>query len=215
MSDDPVAQALSRIVSWRFVAPAVMMLFVCAEIGGRMRLPPANLVAACFTAAAAILLAKLIVWVAISSRFFGREERLTALTALLAIAGGWYIARTWTYERQFDALIRAQNTNLVLTLDELSGKILVFVAESGKHAPPSPRPASWDADEDQLMRYQQHIEDDFERQFGSEVRAAHDILSLYRLTDRDFERFYRRPADTFEMQVIAKKLAFFAGKIPQ
>src|SRR5262249_23990913 len=116
VSNDPVARVLTRIVSWRFVAPAVLTLFICAEIGARLRLPPAALVVACFTAAAAILLAKLIVWVATSSRYFGREERLAALISLLAIAGGWYIARTWTYERQFDALIQAQNNNLVLTL---------------------------------------------------------------------------------------------------
>lgn len=181
----------------------------------RISPPPIPLALELFTAAALIALAKVAVWVGTSHQTFGREERLLVVVSVLVIGGGWYGTRIWAFERQFDALVASQNTNFRLTLDELSGKILVFVADRNRHAPPAPRPETWDTDENALLMYRQNTELAFERGFGPQVRAAHDVLRLFALTDRDFERFYQRPSDTFEMRVVATKLAFFSSKIPR
>jgi hypothetical protein len=187
---------------------------VLGEIAVRIAQPDIPIALNLFTAAAVIALLKVSVWVGTSHQTFGREERLIVVIAVLVIGGGWYGSRMWAFERQFDALVASQNTNFKLTLNELSGKILVFVSERERHAPPGPKPETWDADEVVLLRYRQDTERAFESRFGPQLRAAHDVLRLFALTDRDFERFYRRPADTFEMRVVAIKLAFFSSKIP-
>ena len=186
-----------------------------AEIGARLPIPPVQLVLNLFTAAALVALAKVAVWVGTSHQTFHREERLVVVVCVLVIGGAWYSTRIWTNERYFDALIASQNRNLKLTLDELSGRILVFVNQETRDAPPLPKAETWDKDEAALLRYRQTTERVFEAEYGSQVRAAHDVLRLFSLTDRDFERFYRQPADTFEMRVVANKLAFFSAKIPQ
>jgi len=191
-----------------------LALAVAAYVGGHISPPPVSLIVDCITATALILLAKVAVWVGSSHQTFKREERLLVVVSVLAIGGGWYGTRVWTFERQFDDLVSTQNMNLKLTLNELSGKILVFVAERERALPPAPKEETWDRDEAALLRYRQDTQEAFEKSFGPEVRAAHDVLRLFALTDRDFERFYREPADTFEMRVVAKKLAFFASKLP-
>lgn len=168
-----------------------------------------------FTAAALIALLKVAVWVGTSHQTFHREERLLVVVCVLGIGGAWYSTRIWTFERQFDALVAAQDRNFKLTLDELSGRILVFVNEKTRDAPPAPRAETWDEDEAALFRYRQTTERLFEAEYGAQVRAAHDVLRLFALTDRDFEQFYEHPSDTFEMRVVANKLAFFSRKIPE
>jgi hypothetical protein len=203
-----------RAVSWRFVGPALCTLIVLGQIGVRIRPPDITLALGLFTAAALIALAKVAVWFGTSHQTFGREERLVVVVCVLAIGGSWYSSRMWAFERQFDALVATQNQDLKLTLNELSGKILVFVSERNREAPPAPRPETWDEDEGELFRYRQATQRAFEAEFGPQVRAAHTVLRNFALTDRDFERFYSRPADTFEMRIVAAKLAFFSSKIP-
>jgi hypothetical protein len=203
-----------RATGWWLVGPIVCTLVAFAEIGVRLPVPDTTLAVRFFTAAALIALAKVAVWVGTSHQTFGREERLLVVIAVLGIGGSWYASRIWTAERQFDALVVSQNAGLRLTLNELSGKILVFVADRTGHAPPAPRPESWDADEAALFQYRQFTQRAFEQQFGPQVRAAHDVLRVFALTDRDFERMYQHPSDTFEMRVVAVKLAFFSTKIP-
>jgi hypothetical protein len=209
-----LTRIVRRAASWRYVGPAVLTLLVLAEIGGRTSPPPVNLVLWCFASAATALLAKLAVWVATSYRTFTRDERLVVVLVILAVAGSWYAARMWVFERQFDDFVATQNKDLKLTLNELSGRILVFVSDRTRHAPAPPKPETWDRDEADIMRFQDGVQIEFEANFGSQVRAAHDVLAQLGLTDRDFERFYRHPADTFEMRVVATKLAFFSSKIP-
>jgi hypothetical protein len=211
---DRLTRIVRRAVSWRYVGPAVLTLVVLAEVGGRTSPPPVNLVLWCFTIAALVVLAKLAVWVATSYPTFTRDERLIVVIVILATAGSWYAARTWAFERQFDDFVATQNLNFKLTLNELSGRILVFVSDRARHAPAPPKPETWDRDEDDIMRYQHDAQIEFEAVFGRQVRTAHDVLAQFGLTDRDFERFYRHPADTFEMRVVATKLAFFSSKIP-
>ena len=192
----------------------MLILILFAEIGGRLMSPPVALTLWCFGAADALLLIKLTIWVASSYRTFGREERLMTVIALLFIGTSWYATRIWTFERQFDSFVTAQNGNFRLTLNELSGKILVFAADRSRHAPPAPQPDTWDRDVAVFLGYQNDTVTEFEARFGGEVRAAHDTLGAFGVTDRDFEMFYRRPADLFEMRVVAEKLAKFSTKIP-
>jgi len=213
-TDDRATRLARRATSWWFVGPIVCTLVVLAEIGIRLPVPAVPLALNLFTAAALVALAKVAVWFGTSHQTFGREQRLGVVVSVLLIGGSWYGTRIWAFERQFDALIRAQNASLKLTLNELSGKILVFVADRTRHAPPPPRPETWDQDEVALLRYRQFTQRAFESEFGAQVRAAHDVLRNFALSDRDFERFYLRPADTFEMRVVATKLAFFSRKIP-
>jgi hypothetical protein len=214
LGEDLATRLARRATSWWFVGPIVCTLVVFAEIGARLPQPDVKLAVQFFTAAALVALAKVAVWVGTSHQTFGREERLLVVVAVLTIGGSWYATRMWTFERQFDALVSSQNTSFKLTLNELSGKILVFVADRVNHAPPPPQPDTWDSDEADLFRYRQVTQRAFEAQFGSQVRAAHDVLRVFALTDRDFERFYVHPSDTFEMRVVATKLAFFSSKIP-
>jgi hypothetical protein len=55
----------------------------------------------------------------------------------------------------------------------------------------------------------------FERRFGRQVRNTHDLLTLRGLRTRDFDLFYRRPANEFQMRVIAAQLAFLAKKLDE
>jgi hypothetical protein len=214
LTDDPITQAVRRAVRWRYVGPAVLTLIAAAEIGAHLSPLPLDLVLRCFSAAGVVLLMKLTVWVVTSHATFKREERLIAFVSLLIIAGGWFGTRAWVIERSIDDLGATENRNLKLTLNELSGQILVFVANRQRQAPPPPKPDTWDHDQGEIMRYRQETQIEFEAVFGAKVRAAHDRLRLFLLTDRDFERFYRQPSDPFEMSVIAHKLAFFSTKIP-
>lgn len=212
--DDSGTYLVRRATSWWLVGPVVCTLVALAEYGARLPAPPVSLVFNLFTAAALVALAKVAVWFGTSHQTFGREERLGVVVCVLAIGSAWYASRIWTAERYFDALIAAQNTSFKLSLSELSGRILVFVADETRDAPPAPKPESWDRDEVALLRYRQTTQRAFEAAYGSQVRAAHDRLRLFGLADRDFERFYQHPSDTFEMRVVAAKLAFFARKIP-
>ena len=45
------------------------------------------------------------------------------------------------------------------------------------------------------------------------IAAAHDLASLRGLRDRDFDAFFRHPANEFQMRVIAKKLDGFSAAL--
>ena len=133
--------------------------------------------------------------------------------SICAIGMGWYDSRQWVHERQFDYLVAAQNADLRLTVAQLSAEILAFVAERGRHAPPPPQPATWDQDEAAYGRYETETVVAFERQFGKQVRSAHDIFGLLGIRDKDFEIFYAHPANVFQMRIIAAKLATLAARV--
>ena len=190
-----------------------MLLVTLGEIGGRIAPPAPDVALWCFGAAAVLLAVKIAVWVATSYRTFGRPERLAAFVMLCAIAMGWYATRQWVAEQQFDYLVAAQNADLRLTVAELSSEILAFVAERRRGAPPAPRPATWERDEATAARYGIATEREFQSRFGKRVRAAHDILTLLGIGDRDFDLFYAHPSDVFQMRVIADKLSLLAARV--
>lgn len=192
-----------------------MALIVFAEIGGRA-VPPAIEVAIwAFGAAAVLLTMKLAFWVVTSYASFERHDRLAALVMFMAIAGGWYAADGWVHERQFDAIVREQNAELKLVAAQLSASILAFVAERGRHAPPPPRPATWDEDEAAFARYEAEMVQTFEQRFGKPTRVAHDVLRQLGVRDRDFDVFYAHPANAFQMRVVGVRLAALAARVPR
>ncbi len=206
-------RTVRRAVAWSFVGPPVVVLVIFGEIGGRVAPPAADVALWCFGSAAVVLTLKLLVWVATAHRAFGPPERLAAFVMLGTIAMSWYAARQWVHERQFDDLVASQAADLKLTVTELSSEILAFVAERSRQAPPRPRPATWDQDEAAVTQYEIATERAFDRRFGKQVRATHDILGLLGIGDKDLDVFYARPADAFQMQVIAMKLKALAGRV--
>jgi len=204
---------MRRAVSWPFVGPPVVLLVVLGAIGAYGAPPAVDVTTWCFGFAAVLLVIKLLLWITTSDRAFARGDRLAAFVMLCAIAMSWYSSRLWVHERQFDYLVAAQNADLRVTASQLSAEIVAFLQERGRHGPGSPRPDTWDQDEAALTRYETETVTAFERRFGKAVRTTHDILGLLGIRDRDFDVFYARPANAFQMRIIAEKLATLAWKV--
>ena len=90
------------------------------------------------------------------------------------------------------------------------GLVPDIAAARDRMAPPRPRPATWQRDEDTVERFEEETAVEYERRFGAKVRLAHDLVGLRGVRDRDFETLYRHPANEFQIRVIAKKLDAFA-----
>ena len=61
-------------------------------------------------------------------------------------------------------------------------------------------PATWERDEDAVLRYEQETSLLFEAEFGAAGAAGtRDLFALRGLTDRDLDAFYRRPSNAFEI----------------
>jgi hypothetical protein len=207
------SELLRRAVSWRVVGAGLIFASVCLAVSLRLS-PPAFAVArGCATALAVILAAKVLSWVAVSGAGFGREERLLAFVMLAAVALGWIGSRDWIAERAFDYRAAQQKAELMRALHDTAVRITQFVDARDREAPPRPRPATWQQDVDAFGRFESETVAAYERRFGARVRAAHDLVSLRGLRDRDFDAFFRRPANEFQMRVIAKKLDGFADTL--
>ena len=139
-----------------------------------------------------------------------QPERLAAVVALLATAGAWYAARLAVHEKEFNYLVASQQSQLRLAAVELSGDILNFLNRRGRGAPPRPAPATWNRDVDAILQFEGTTAAEFEASFGGEVRRTHDLLALEGLRDPDLDAFYRRPANAFQIDVVARKLAALA-----
>jgi hypothetical protein len=202
-----------RAVSWPFVGPPVALLIAFGEIGARIAPPATDVSTWCFGAAAVLLTLKLLLWITASHHTFGRHDRLAAFVMLCAIATGWYVSRQWIRERQFDYVVAAQNAELRLSVAQLAAEILAFAAERDRHAPPPPRPATWDQDEAAIARYRIEMVTAYEHQFGKQVRTAHDIFNLLGMSDKELEIFYAHPANASQMRIIAVKLASLAARV--
>jgi hypothetical protein len=55
-----------------------------------------------------------------------------------------------------------------------------------------------------VLRYEQETALLFEARFASQVRGIRAMFSLRGLTDRDMDAFHRRPANAFQIGVIAQ-----------
>jgi hypothetical protein len=142
-----------------------------------------------------------------------RGQRLLAVVLLGTTWCTWFAARLHIHEAQFDAMVRRQKSDLELRCMTLSGDIADFSRERGEAAPPPPKPATWEHDVATLLRYDNETSDMFESRFGAQVRKAHDLLALEGIRDRDFEAFYRHPANAFQINVVASKLVALAHRL--
>jgi hypothetical protein len=205
-----VADLVRRVSGWWAVGAAVATSAVCGLIALRVNPPAFSVATSCLLILAVSLGVRLIAWVAVSGATFGREERLVAFVALLAIGFGWLGAREWIAERDFDYRAATQKADLIFVLRDLSARIDGFASTRDRVAPPHPRPATWQNDEDNIERFEDETAVEYERSFGAKVRLARNLVAMRGVTDRDFDTFYRRPANEFQIRVIARKLATFA-----
>jgi 3-oxoacyl-[acyl-carrier-protein] synthase III len=97
----------------------------------------------------------------------------------------------------------------------LSASILAFVAERSRHAPPPPRPATWEQDQAAFARYETETVEMYEQRFGKATRIAHDVLRQLGVRDRDLDVFYAHPANAFQMRIIGTKLAALSARVPR
>ncbi len=165
------------------------------------------------TLAAIAATAAVITALAMARRPLDRPQRLLAVIALGAIWSGWYATRLHLHEVQFDAMVRRQKSDLEIRCMALGGDIAAFARLRGAAAPPPPKPATWEQDVTTLLRYDTETSILFEQRFGAEVRKAHDLLALEGIRDRDFEVFYRHPANAFQINVVAAKLVALAHRL--
>jgi hypothetical protein len=195
------------------VAAAIGGLVMVTIVADRLT-PPAGAIADRYSTLAAILIvATVLTTLVVSRERLGRPGRLAAVVVLLATGMAWYGGRQWVHEKYFDYLVAQQKTTLALDSIEISGAITNFLRARANSAPPRPRPATWERDEDAVLRYEQDTAQLFEADFGPQVRRIREMYSLRGLIDRDLEAFYRRPANAFQIGVIARRLAVLAHRL--
>jgi hypothetical protein len=201
--------------SWRVLAPGIAFAAALAVAGERMRPPASGVAERCITMAALLLGAKLFAWVASRGHAFAREERLLTFVMFATIVLSWIGLRQSIAEAAFNYAVATQRADLAVAARTLSFQLEVFLQSRRRIAPPAPRPATWEADEAALDRFETETVVLYERTFGRPVRNAHDLLTFRGLRTRDLDQFYRRPANEFQMRVIAKQLAFLAMKLDE
>lgn len=176
--------------------------------------PPAVAIADRYLTLTAILVgATVVTTVATLRRTLDRPERLAAVAVVLAAAGAWYAARLWVHEKQFDYLVSAQQRQLELSALELAGDIENFVRQRAAQAPRRPGPATWDHDVAAMLAFDNETSALFAAQFGPHVRRTRELFVLEGLTDRDFDAFYRNPANAFQIDVVARRLGALAQRL--
>jgi hypothetical protein len=183
---------------------------IFAVVALRITPPAFSVASSCVTILALALAVRLIAWVAASGASFGREERLLAFVMLMAVGFGWLGAQQWIAEGDFDYRAAQQKADLIFVLRDLSARIDAFAVTRDRVAPPHPRPATWQKDEDNAERFEEETAAEYERRFGAKVRVAHDLIGIRGVRDRDFDTFYRHPANEFQIRVVAKKLDVLA-----
>jgi hypothetical protein len=204
---------LRRAFGWPLIGAGVIVATVFLVAALRLTPPAFDVARSCAAIIAILLAAKVLAWVAVSGASFGREERLLAFVMLAACGLGWLGAGEWIEERAFDYRAARQRDELTRALHDTAVRLTQFCDARDRLAPPHPRPATWQRDEEVFDRFETETVDAYERRFGAGVRAAHDLASLRGLRDRDLDAFFRHPANEFQMRVIAKKLDGFATKL--
>jgi hypothetical protein len=195
------------------VAAAIGGLTMVAVVAARLN-PPASAIADWYATLAAILVVATVLTVLVAARErLDRPGRLAAVVVVIATLMAWFSGRQWVHERQFDYLVAQQKADLELRAIELSGDIVNFLRDRARTAPPRPQPATWERDENAVLRYEQETAALFEAQFGVQVRTTREMFAQRRLTDRDLDAFYRRPSTAFEIGVTASRLAVLAHRL--
>jgi hypothetical protein len=200
------------VCRWGAASAAVACAAV-AWIAGALSPPAVTIADRYLTLAAAFAIAAVVAIASTAWRRFERPERLAAFVMFVATGMGWYAARVTVHERQFDYLVASQKTALRLQALQLSGDIENFLRERALTAPPRPAPATWDRDVGAVLRHEAEDAELFDRMFGPEVRRTRQLFELEGLTDRDLDVFYRHPANAFQMNIVARKLALLARRL--
>ncbi|HJZ73612.1 MAG TPA: hypothetical protein VKE51_17850, partial [Vicinamibacterales bacterium] len=176
--------------------------------------PPAVAIADRYLTLTAILVgATVVTTVATRHRTLDRPGRLAAVVVVLAAGGAWHAARLWVHEKQFDFLVGAQQRQLELSALELAGDIENFVRQRAAQAPRRPAPETWDRDVAAMLAFDNETAALFAAQFGPQVRRTRNLLVLEGLTDRDFDAFYRSPANAFQIDIVARRLDALARRL--
>jgi hypothetical protein len=195
------------------LAAAIGGLIMVAVVAARMT-PPAGAIADRYSTLAAIfVVATVLTTLLASQERLERPGRLAAVVVLLATGMAWYSGRQWVHERYFDYLVAQQKTELEIDAVDLAGHIGNFLRARGATAPPRPQPATWERDENAVLRYEQDTSTLFEMEYGPQVRRIREMFWLRRLTDRDLDAFYQRPANAFQIGVIARRLTVLAHRL--
>ena len=198
---------------WAVILPGVVAAVLFAAIAVRVEPPAPDVAGRCATAAAILLIAKMIAVVARSKADPGREARLLTFVVFVAILMGWFGAERAIADAAFNYQVHAQKTALVATARDLSREIASFIGARRREAPPRPRAATWDADVAAWMRFDTETDVEFNTRFGARVRVAHDLLTLRGMRDPDFDAFYRLPANDFQMDIVSRRLATLADRL--
>src|SRR5215475_2882463 len=204
---------LRRVAAWPAIGAGVGVSAIFLVTALRVTPPAFDVARSCMAIICALLAAKVLAWVAADGARFGREERLLAFVMLAACGLGWLGGGQWIEERAFDYRAAQQKDDLMRALHDTAVRLTQFCDARDRVAPPHPRPATWQRDEEVFDRFESETVETYERRFGARVRAAHDLASLRGLRDRDLDAFFRHPANEFQMRVIAKRLDVFATKL--
>ena len=209
--DWPVRRISFDAIGRDAVAAAIGGLVMVTIVAARMT-PPASAIADRYSTLAAILAIATVLTVLVGARL-DRPGRLLAVVLLLATGMSWYSSRLWVHEKYFDYLVTQQKTTLDLGCIELAGDIANFLRERAAAAPQRPQPATWDRDVDALLRYEQETSQLFDAEFGAQVRQTRQMMAQRGFVDRDLDAFYRRPANAFQITVVARRLAALAHRL--
>jgi hypothetical protein len=211
--DDWVTRPPLDAIGRSAVGGAVSGLVMIALVAARMNPPAAGIADRYSTLAAILVAATVLTMLLMSARRLDRPERLAAVVILVATGMSWYSGRLWVHEKYFDYLVAQQKFALQVGGIELAGDIENFLRTRAHGAPPRPQPATWDRDEAAVFRYEEETASLFEAAFGPQLRTTHDMLLQRGLRDRDLDAFYRRPANAFQIDVIARRLAVLAHRL--
>jgi hypothetical protein len=168
-----------------------------------------------FALAAIVLMAGVITWAAMMRPSFGRREQVITVVALCAIASGWYQVRLWGHQRQAAFVAERQNEQLRLNAAQLSTTLVAFLRVREHLAPPRPAGTPTRGERDLSGRFEAETMRLFDGRFARDVRSTHDLLALRGLRDRDLDLIYRRPANGFQIRIIADRLAILATGLGQ
>src|SRR5215471_266579 len=164
---------LRRLSGWPAIGTGVAVAAIFFVTALRVTLPAFDVARLCLAIIAILLAVKVLAWVAVSGTSFGREERLLAFVMLAACGLGWIGAGEWIEERAFDYRAAQQRDELTRALHDTAVRLTQFCDTRDRMAPPHPRPATWQRDEEAFDRFETETVDAYERRFGAGVRAAH------------------------------------------
>src|SRR5437762_12279541 len=120
---------------WAVILPGVIASVACAELAMRADPPAPDVAERCVTAAAVLLVIKMVSVVARSPSGSSREARLVTFVVFAAIVMGWFGAERGIADAAFTYQVRAQTSALVVSARALSREILAFVEARRRIAP--------------------------------------------------------------------------------